>query len=263
MTYYEFAIDVVQRAGELLRDATQHVVASHKGTDTRDVVTNTDLAVNAFLVSEIRHAFPDHAIYSEEGAGAGASSEYEWTIDPIDGSSNFSRGIPHFAVCVGLLQHGTLIVGAVYNPVTRELFSFEEGRGAFLNGTPIHVSHVTQPSDALGLVSIGHQAPLFNWGEAVFRSAMEEMQKVKAFGCSALDLCFLAAGRADIVLYGTLTTRDVACAVGIVRAAGGEVYTLDGAPAPLSSSRQTIVATATPELYAALEPLLHRDLLPR
>lgn len=261
MNYYDFTLDLVQRAGEKLRAASQSIVTSHKGADVRDVVTNTDLEINTFLVDEIKRTHPDHHIYSEESAGASAMSEYEWTIDPIDGSANFSRGIPHFAICVGLLQNGVPIVGAVYNPTTNELFSFEEGRGAFLNGLSIHASSVMQPGDAQSLLIVGHQAKLWDWGTAVYRSFIEHMKKNKALGSSSLDLCFLAAGRADIVVYGTLTTRDVACAIGIVRAAGGEVYTLDGTPADLLSTRQTIVATATPELLANSKLLLHTDLL--
>lgn len=262
MNHYDFTVDLVQRAGEKLRAASQHIVTSHKGADVRDVVTNTDLEINTFLTTEIKQAYPDHRIYSEEGEGEGAESEYEWTIDPIDGSANFSRGIPHFAICVGLLQNGVPIIGAVYNPITRELFSFEKGRGAFLNGLSIHASNVMQPGDAQSLLIVGHQAKLWDWGAAVYRSFIEHIKKNKALGSSSLDLCFLAAGRADIVVYGTLTTRDVACAIGIVRAAGGEVYTLDGTPTTLLSTRQTIVATATPELLANAKPLLHADLIP-
>jgi myo-inositol-1(or 4)-monophosphatase len=263
MNPYEFAIDVVQRAGEILKNAAQQIHISHKGDDTRDVVTNVDVEINNFLVSEIRRVFPAHRIYSEESVETSGSGEFEWTIDPIDGSANFAKGIPHFAVCVGLLRAGIPIVGAVYNPITQELFSFEEGRGAFINGIPMHASSVTEPKDAQGLIIVGHQPPLWDWGTAVYRSFLEHLKKTKALGSSSLDLCFLAAGRADIVVYGTMTARDIACAIGIVRAAGGDVYTLYGIPLELSSTRQTIVATATKALLAHAEPLLHAELLPR
>jgi myo-inositol-1(or 4)-monophosphatase len=263
MSYYDFTLDLVQCAGEKLRVASQHIVISHKGTDVRDVVTNTDLEINTFLIDEIKHAYPDHHIYSEEGEGTNATSEYEWTIDPIDGSANFSRGIPHFAICIGLLKNHVPIVGAVFNPITNELFSFEEGRGAFLNGNSIQSSDIVEPSEAQGILIVGHQASLWDWGTAVYRSFLEQVKKQKAFGSSSLDLCFLAAGRADIVVYGTLTTKDIASAVGIVRAAGGEVYTIEGIPVEFSATRQTVVATATKELFEKARPLLHTDLLPR
>lgn len=264
MDHYDFAIDLVRRAGEKLKTAAKDIVVSHKGTDVRDVVTTTDLEINTFLINEIHLAYPEHCIYSEEGASTEEqASEYEWTLDPIDGSANFSRGIPHFAICVGLLKSGVPVVGAVYNPITDELFSFETGHGAFLNGQPIGVSDVMEPEKAQGLLIIGHQALLWDWGTAVYRSFLEHLKKLKMFGSSGLDLCFLAAGRADIVVYGTLTTQDIASAIGIVRAAGGEVYTIDGVPVQFSAARQTVVATASKELFEKARPFLHADLLPR
>lgn len=264
MTHYDFAIELVRKAGEQLKVAAEHIVVSHKGGDVRDVVTDTDLKINAFLISEINGAFPEHHIYSEEGATSDAETgPYTWVLDPIDGSANFARGIPHFAICVGLLKNGVPVVGAVYNPITAELFSFEEGRGAFLNGNAIQTSAISEPGKAQGILVVGHQAPLWDWGAAVYRSFLEYLKKTKALGSSSLDLCFLAVGRADIVVYGTLTTQDIASAIGIVRAAGGEVYTIDGTPVALSTSRQTVVATATKELLEQSEKLLHADLLPR
>lgn len=264
MTHYDFAVDLVQQAGAQLKVFAKEIVVSHKGTDVRDVVSNADLALNTFLVDEIRHAFPDHRIHSEEGvSGDVQTSPYMWTIDPIDGSANFARSIPHFAICIGLLEDGVPIVGAVYNPVTDELFSFEAGRGAFLNGTPVQVSSINEPEEAQGILIVGHQAPLWDWGTAVYRSFLEHLKKLKAFGSSSLDLCFLAAGRADIVVYGTLTTQDIASAIGIVRAAGGEVYTAAGVPAAFSSVRQTIIATSSKELFEKVRPFLHVELLSR
>jgi myo-inositol-1(or 4)-monophosphatase len=263
MIEYDFAIGAVRKAGDQLKAAAKDRIVSFKGDDVRDVVTDVDLSINAFLIGEIRHAFPEHQIYSEEGAAdAAVTGSYVWTLDPIDGSANFARGIPHFAVCMGLLKDGVPVVGAVYNPITDELFSFAEGRGAFLNGAPIQASGLTEPNEAQGILIVGHQAHLWDWGTAVYRTFLERLKKMKALGSSSLDLCFLAAGRADIVVYGTLTTKDVASAIGIVRAAGGEVYTVDGRPVELTAKRQTIVATATKELFDNVRPFLHADMLP-
>ena len=263
MDHYDFTIDLVRRAGAQLKVAAKDIVVSHKGGDARDIVTDTDLKINAFLIGEIHAAYPEHRIYSEEGTTTEENAnEYEWMLDPIDGSANFSRGIPHFAICVGLLKDGVPVVGAVYNPITDELFSFSEERGAFLNGNSIHSSGVTEPSEAQGILIVGHKAPLWDWGTAVYRSFLEHLKKMKALGSSSLDLCFLAAGRADIVVYGTLTTQDIASAIGIVRAAGGEVYTIDGVPVEFTKEKQTVVATSSKELFEKSRPLLHADKLP-
>lgn len=268
---YDFAIELVRKAGKKLKSVRPSMSdISHKGEDIRDVVTNADIEINNFLISEIKKIFPEHAIYSEEGMSRTAldntevenKNEYKWVIDPIDGSSNFSRGIPHFAVCVGLLHNDVPIVGAVYNPITDELFSFEKDHGAFFNGEPMQVSQISDLKKAQSLLTVGHQTQLFDWGEAVYRSFLENIKKMKMLGSSSLDLCFLASGRADIVVYGTLTTLDVASSIGIVRASGGEVYTPEGNSVELSAKRQTIVATANPELLKLILPLLHTDLLP-
>ncbi len=271
MTHHEFVIDLVQRAGKVLRTSATHLTTGYKGGDERAVLTSADLEVNTFIVNEIKRAYPDHRMYSEEGPsvaealegkeGSEVGGAYEWAIDPIDGSANFSRGIPHFAIAVGLLHEGRPATGAVYNPITNDLFSFDE-KGAYLNGSPIRVSDVREASKAQGLLVVGHQAPLYDWGTAVFRSFLEHLKKLKMLGSSTLDLCFVAAGRADVVVYGTLTTYDLVAALGVLRAAGGDVYTLDGTPAALSKEPQTIVATANRELFESVRPLLHAELLP-
>ena len=263
--YHDFSVNLVRKAGMLLLEARRGVIeVSHKGQDERDVVTKADLEVSAFLTEEILKAFPDHKVYSEEDAKAKEAqmSGFEWVLDPIDGTANFSRGIPHFAVCVGLLHDGVVIVGAVYNPVTNELFSFEKERGVFLNGASIKTSSVTDPSQAQGIIVVGHKASLWDWGAAVYREFLEHLKKLKALGSSSLDICFLAAGRADVVLYGTLSTRDIASAIGILRAAGGEIYTLSGEIATLSTKPQPLIATNNRELFEKLQPYLHADLLP-
>jgi myo-inositol-1(or 4)-monophosphatase len=263
MNEYDFTIKLVREAGARLKKASKTTFETmSKGGDERDVVTSVDLEINAFLVQEIKGAFPADRVSSEEGGGVENTNEREWALDPVDGSANFARAIPHFAVCIALLVEGVPTVGAVYNPITDELFSFERGKGAFLNGERISVSHITEPGKAQGIIVVGHQAPLWDWGTAVYRSFLEHLKKLKALGSSALDICFVAAGRADTVVYGTLTTRDCAAAIGILREAGGDIYTPRGETVVLSDTRQTIVVTANRALFDASIPLLHADMLP-
>ena len=108
---------------------------------------------------------------------------------------------------------------------------------------------------------IGRKESLWNWGLAVKRTFLESLSKTKDFAASALDMAFLAAGRVDIVVYGTFSSQDMAGAIGLVRAAGGEVYTMQGVPVAITPVSQTIVATANKELFEKILPMLHRDLL--
>ncbi len=264
--YYEFTVSLVHKAGVRLKAArTKMFEVSHKGSDERDLVTSVDLEINDFLIAEIKRAYPEHRISSEEGGDVVGQDviEYEWKLDPIDGSANFSRNIPHFNVCAALLYKNVPIVGAVYNPITEEMFSFEQAQGAFLNGMPIRVSTITEPKDAQGLISFGHDPLLLDWSVATFRDCVKSLKKFKSLGSSALDLSFLAAGRVDVVIYGTLRLSDCAAGIGIIRAAGGEVYTPGGVPVEISSNTQTIIATSNRELFDKIQPLLHQELLPR
>jgi myo-inositol-1(or 4)-monophosphatase len=264
MTYHDFAVDLVRRAGGRVKKAhTETLTILYKENDPRNPVTAVDIEVSKFLTTEILKAFPDHRVYSEEDEEEKELTfrGFEWVLDPIEGTGNFSHHIPHFAVVAGLLRDGTPIAGAIYNPITNELFSFEEGK-AYLNGKLIVVSSVTEPKDAQSIIVIGHREPLFDWGAALYRSFLEHVNKNKGFGSAALDLAFLAAGRADIVVYGTYSLPDGIIGVAMVRAAGGEVYAIEtGEPVSLSPGRYTVVATANRELFQKIQPLLHADLL--
>jgi len=265
VNYRDFAIYLTKEAGKKLKNArNKKIEVSHKGEDIKDLITNIDIEINNFFLSEIKKAFPEHRIHSEEQnfPDLHKKSPYEWVLDPIDGTSNFSRNIPHFSTCVGLLYKEVPVSGAVYNPITDELFSFEKGKGSFLNDLAIHVSDIDKAIDAYTIFRIGHKKSLFKWGEKAQISFLASMKKVSNFGSSALDLCFLAAGRVDAVIYGTFTTRDVAAAIGILREAGGEIYTPAGQPALLSKKRQTIIATANKKLFEEIQPLSYLELLP-
>ncbi len=258
MDPYAFALEKVQEAGALLAKAQEEgFTTGSKAGNARDIVTSTDAAVSEFLVAEIKKAFPDHGIYSEEGSGVAEGGSYAWAIDPIDGSSNFSRGIPHYAVCVGLLHDGVPEVGAVYDPSTRELFSFKRGQGAFLNGNPIRVSSVTALSDAQVMYSPGSRNPaLWDWAGTAYRKLLEHAKKRSMTGSSALDLCYIAAGRADAGAYGTLSTLDVAGAFGILTEAGGAYSDTSGNQLSWSAAPQKVFMANGHVLLDAIRTLL-------
>jgi myo-inositol-1(or 4)-monophosphatase len=242
MDPYDFIIQKIQETGSLLmRLREEKFETGIKGGNARDIVTSVDIEVNNFLIAEITKAFPDHRIYSEEGGDIQNSSEQQWTIDPIDGSANFSRSIPHFAVCVGLLERGVPSAGAVYNPVTRELFSFKKGSGAFLNGKPIHVSTISELSEAQVFLHAGRKQEMWDWGGEAYKKLLQSVNKTKNFSAIALDTCFVAAGRIEANIYGTITTvLDLAPALGILKEAGGVVCDEKGEPLSFSATSKKI-----------------------
>ncbi len=242
----EFIKSTIKEAGELVLELSQkQVEVSTKHGDKRDFVTNVDVEVNIFITKKIKESFPGENIYSEEASETlGETADY-WSIDPIDGTSNFARGIPHYAVVISYIEKGIAIVGAIYNPVTKELFSFQKESGSFLNGKPIHVSEIRDVKEAYVLLHIGRKENIREWGLKLQKSFLETAKKNINLGSSALDLAFLACGRVDAVIYGTMTTKDIAIATGLVRASGGEVYSLDGSPVELLDTPQQIIGTST------------------
>jgi myo-inositol-1(or 4)-monophosphatase len=257
MDPYDFSVAKVVEAGERILQARDTAfTVLQKGGDPRDVVTSVDLEINAFLAGEIQKTFPTHRIYSEEGGNVSLGDENLWTIDPIDGSSNFSRGIPHFAVCLGLLQAGIPVAGAVYNPVTRELFSFRKGGGAFLNGKPISVSKTTELKEAFVLLHAGRKESLREWGGHAYRQLLEHAKKTSNLAGSALDMCFVAAGRVEANIYGTASLLDIAAAVGILYEAGGQIVNDVGEHLLLAKEPQRIIATNNRSIAETLRTIL-------
>jgi myo-inositol-1(or 4)-monophosphatase len=258
MEPHDFIRTQVRAAGELLmRLREEKFETLGKGGDPRDVVTSVDLAVNDFLIGKIREAFPNDSIYSEEkGADAVRTAPRLWALDPIDGSSNFSRGIPHFSICVAFLANGVPEAGGVYNPVTNEFFSFKRGSGAFLNDKPIQVSKETELKNSFVLLHAGRKEELREWGGKAYRQLLEHAKKTSNLAGSALDTCFVAAGRVEASIYGTGSLLDIAAAVGILTEAGGIIVNERGELSSLLAAPQRIIAANSIAMADALRTIL-------
>jgi myo-inositol-1(or 4)-monophosphatase len=257
MEPYDFILKTIEEAGKLLlekRDAGFDETI--KSGDPQDIVTSVDIAVNDFILSEIRREFPDHGIYSEEGGGSESKSEYVWAIDPIDGSSNFARNIPHFAISLGLLYKGEPIAGAVFNPVTQELFSFKKDGGAFLNGKRIFVSKITDLSKAYVFFHAGRKSELRDWGGRSYSALLANARKTENFAGSSLDACFVASGRIEANIYGTLSALDITAAIGILKEAGGIVTGDTGEEISFSKEPQKIFMANNREILDQLLKIL-------
>lgn len=227
MDKYKFTLNLIKEAGELLlkkRDEKFSVMI--KGNNPRDIVTSVDLEINKFIIDAIRDKYPDDSIYSEEGCDKDCDKgckENIWSIDPIDGSSNFSRAIPHFAISIGFIKNNEPLLGAVYNPVTNELFSFEKDRGAFLNNKKISVSVELDLKKSYVFFHAGRSSDIREWGGDSYRELLGSANKTSNYACSSLDICFVASGRIEANIYGTLSTLDITPAIGILKEAGGVI----------------------------------------
>jgi|SRR3989344_1621477 len=250
---YEFIVNLAREAGEKVLVAREkHFDVSTKNNDPRDIVTSIDIEISDFISQKIKESFAGEKIYSEE-ADADTWPGSFWSIDPVDGTALFSRGVPHFSVVIAYVENNIPIVGAIYNPVTRELFSFEKGKGAFLNNKRVYVSNITKLADAHVFLRAGRKRELWDWGANAYKFLLEHVNKTANFGSSALDMCFVGAGRIEASIYGNLTPIDIIAAIGFVNEAGGIVVGKDGKLANgTSKEKQTIVAVNNPEILSAI-----------
>ncbi|MFZ2621031.1 MAG: inositol monophosphatase [Minisyncoccia bacterium] len=251
---YKFTINLIKEAGErVLLAREKEMTVSTKNNDPRDIVTNVDIEISNFISEKIINAFPGEIIYSEESPNVDISTGSFWSIDPIDGTSSFTRAIPHFSVVIAYVEKGVPLVGAVYNPVTRELFSFEKGKGAFLNSKKVNVSNITKLSSAHIFIRVGRNKEVWDWGTNAYKFLLGHANKTANFGSSALDLCFVGTGRIEASIYGNLTAVDIIAAIGFVREAGGMIVGRGGVEVTgLSKEKQTIVAVNNVEILSEL-----------
>jgi len=213
-------------------------------------VTKADQRAEGILQGELTKARPGYGFLMEEGgAVAGRDREHRWLIDPIDGTTNFIHGIPHFAISIALERSGTVIAGVIYNPLSNDLFTTERGRGAYLNDRRLRVAARRSLSEAV----VGCGIPHLGRGDQVqFARELARLQPkvagVRRFGSAALDLAWVAAGRMDGYWERGLKAWDIAAGILMVREAGGRAEDIAGGD-PLVSGD---VLAGNDEMFQAL-----------
>jgi myo-inositol-1(or 4)-monophosphatase len=218
-----------------------------------DFVSEVDCAAEAAILQVLREAYPGHAILAEEsglsGAG-GAAPQYQWIVDPLDGTTNFLHGLPQFAVSIALLHEGGLAQAAVYDPLRDELFTATRGGGAFLNGRQISVS----PERDLNACLLGtgipfHNPPSLDKYVAMLRDLSHRTAGIRRMGAAALDLAYVACGRFDGFWEIDIRPWDMAAGALLITEAGGLVADIEGQPSYLE--RGSIIA-GSPAMFAHL-----------
>jgi len=231
--YLATAIEAVLRAGEVqMAHFGQAMRVEKKGAI--DLVTEIDIEVERAFRAMIAERFPDHQVLGEEfGSDEDRASvpRFCWVFDPVDGTTNYAHGLPIFCSSLALEVDGEPMVAAVYDPNRKELFTAERGRGAWLNGQPLHVSTAASLIDSL-LVTGFHYDVQKDPGDviALFGAFISRARAVRRLGSAALDLCYVAAGRFDGFWEKKLQPWDVAGGALIVSEAGGRVTSMTGAP---------------------------------
>jgi myo-inositol-1(or 4)-monophosphatase len=216
---------------------------SFKGkTSFLDLVTEADGEAEAAVIRILSRAFPDHAILAEEGGGNDQPSDHRWIIDPLDGTTNFAHGYPHFCVSIGYERRGRVELGVIFDAPKRELFVARRGQGATLNGKPIAVSRSARLDTSLLATGFPYdRAQRRRFYLTFWEALMTRVHGVRRTGSAALDLAWVACGRMDGFWEFGLKPWDVAAGSLLVEEAGGRVTNMDGTRLGLSAGR--IVAT--------------------
>jgi myo-inositol-1(or 4)-monophosphatase len=238
------AAEIAREGGARLREFLAAGVETEYKGDV-DLVTVADRTVEKLIRTRLGEAFPEHGIYGEEGTRERLDGEYRWYVDPLDGTTNFAHGFPQFCVSMGLEHRpagtkpeddGMLVAGVIYDPTRDELFTAERGRGATLNGRPMHVSRIAVLAE--GLLATGfpsrkrHSSPNIHfYQEFTLRS-----HGVRRAGSAALDLAYVACGRMEAFWEFNLNPWDTAAGILLVTEAGGRVTDFAGKPYRLESS---------------------------
>ena len=195
-----------------------------------DFVTNCDKKVEKILIDELQKARPNYSILSEECGEINNDVSFRWIIDPIDGTSNFLHGIPHFGISIGLEQNKEIICGIIYDPIKDEMFTAEKGNGSYINNQRMRVSSRSKLKDCI----IFAGGP--KYGSKEKELSMEEYKKfsseviipIRKLGSGSLDMAYVAAGRCDGFWSRNLNYWDIAAGIILVKEAGGFVTDFNG-----------------------------------
>lgn len=253
LKYSNVLIPIIREAGKIMLSAHKvedEGAVSEKYGDPANLVTTYDLAIQDFLLTEVKKIYPDARFIAEEKENDSDELAYEhcFVIDPIDGTSNFIHEYKRSCVSFAMISRNEVVFAAIYDPYLDEMFSAEKGEGAFLNGRPMRVS---EREVEYSILTYGTSPYRKNdLGEKTFKLAHKifmQCSDVRRSGSAAIDLAYLAAGRNDMFFELMLSPWDIAAGILLVKEAGGIITDTDGNAIDLS--RPSPVMAATPKTY--------------
>jgi myo-inositol-1(or 4)-monophosphatase len=245
-----FAVKAARRAGDIINRAAENIEQlkiQHKTKN--DLVSEVDHAAEAEIINSLQKIYPDHAFLAEESGRIG-ESDYEWIIDPLDGTTNFLHGFPIYAVSIALAYKKQLQVAVVYDPCRNDLFTASRGSGAYLNEKRIRVSKRDKLIDCLIGTGFPFRAnsDVDSYGE-MFKALALKTAGIRRPGAAALDLANVAAGRLDGFWEIGLSPWDMAAGALLIKEAGGLVGDLDGDSKYMDSGK---IVAGNPKIFAQL-----------
>ena len=247
-------VKAARRASQIINRASHDI--EHLKITTKqqsDYVTEVDKAAEAAIIDVLREAYPDYGILAEESgqaAGDGAGNDYQWVIDPLDGTTNFIHGFPQYSVSIGLTYKGQLNQAVVYDTTRNEMFTASKGGGAFLNERRIRVTKCLKLEDAL--LGTGFPYRVFTHVDAymgMFKEFTQRSSGLRRAGSAALDLAYVACGRLDGFWEFGLSPWDMAAGSLLITEAGGLVGDLSGGESYMKSGH---IVAGSPRVFAQM-----------
>jgi myo-inositol-1(or 4)-monophosphatase len=254
----EVCVEAARAGGAVLQDWVGRFSARLKRP--RDFVSEADLASQETIAQVIANNFPDHLFVGEEETAEISRSvripgKYHWIADPLDGTANYVRGVPHYAVSIGVERDGVLLAGVIYDPVLEECFTATAGGGAFLNGKSIQTSGIGNIEEALLAASFPPRVTPELPAVKEFVAFIQLCQGVRRGGSAALNLAYIAAGRYDGYWAADLHPWDAAAGVLLVQEAQGAVSSLAGGP--FDPWNPKLLAASSSKLLQTMLSVIH------
>lgn len=251
---------IILRAGDIIRSARDETRSVREKSGPSDLVTQYDEQIQSFLRQELKKVLPEASFMGEEGFRDSDYRSDAWLfiVDPIDGTTNFIQGFHNSCISVALMCRGVVEYGVVYNPYDGELYTAARGKGAYLGGRRIHAPDRDLAHSLLIFGSAIYYRELIPQTLALFNRVFPLVQDIRRFGSAALDLCYVAAGKAGVFFEVRLCPWDYAAGALIAQEAGCTVTQLDGAPLVYDRKCSVLAgcSTATKDAAAAWNDLL-------
>ncbi len=223
----KFAISTVKKAGQILLEYYQQNEIKTKRKSTNEIVTQADVDIEKFIIQNIEKYFPEHSIFSEEKGKILKNKDLIWYLDPLDGTRNFSHKIPFFCISLAFSQQKDIILGFVYDPIHQEFFTAKKTKGAYVNNQKITVNQTKSFRQSLCILDWRYSSNNAKNFSKIYSQLSHSTNHLKSFGSAALDLCYLASGRIDLVILDGLRPYDWAAGALIAQEAGALISQLN------------------------------------
>ena len=258
----KLAIELAKIAGNEIKRILHNEDIKTRGKGLNDLVTIADIKSEKLIVDRISEIFSEDTIIAEEaGKQKDGTNEYSWAIDPLDGTMNFSRGIPYYCVSIGYLKNGKPEGGAVYIPELNELYYCEKGKGAYCNDNRIKVSNAPDLSKSLTTMGFNNRYPekreFFN---GIHNDCMNNMLNVEKLFTTVISLCYVASGKIESHFELYCFLWDIAVGALLVEEAGGKCSSLNKEPIDYSKIDKQIIIATNGQIHSDFEDIINYNL---